>query len=326
MAQPTGSDLHVNIPLTNVSVAYLQSMSQFISDKIFPAIPVDKKTNVYYKYTKGAWFRTNAAKRAPATESAGTGWDVTTDNYSCDVFAVHKDIADQDRANADTPILDLDRDATMFTTRDLMLQKELSWVTNYFGTGIWSNTDQTGVGAAPGANQFLQWNLTAATPIEDITAQRMSIAQLTGYPPNTLVLGPRVFEKIKNHPEFTDRIKYTQTGIVTAELIARVLDLDQVLIPMVTQNTAAEGAADAFSFAYGKAAFLCYAAPSAGILQPSAGYTFNWTGYLGASAAGTRMKRFRMEQLAADRIEAEIAYTQKVVAADLGTFFTAAVA
>lgn len=304
----------------------MQRTPDFIADKVFPVVPVDKKSNVYYKYAKGAWFRTNAAKRAPATESAGTGWDVTTDSYFCDVWAVHKDIADQDRANQDSPIIDLDRDATEFITRDLLLRRELSWVNAYFKTGLWANTDQTGVAAAPGANQFLQWNQTAATPIEDISAQRLVIGEKTGYKPNTLVLGPRVYETLKNHPEFTDRIKYTQTGIVTPALIAAVLDIDQVLIPAAIQNTALEGAADAFSFIYSKSAFLAYAAPSAGILQPSAGYTFNWTGYLGAGAGGNRMKRFRMEQIASDRLEAEIAFDQKVVATDLGVFFATAIA
>lgn len=328
MAQPTGSDIHVNRPLTNISVAYMQRTDTFIADKVFPAIPVEKKSDSYYKYDKGAWFRTNAQDRAPATESAGTGYGVTTDTYGAKVKAVHKDVSDDDRANQDSPVIDLDRDATEFVTRDLLLRRELDWATRFFAAGVWDagNTDQTGVAAGPGANQFLQWNNSASTPIEDITASRMSIGEKTGYPPNTLVIGPRVFEKWKNHTEFLDRIKYTQTGIVTLALIAAALELDRVLVPMVVNNTAAEGAADAMSFAYGKSALLCYAAPSAGLLLPTAGYTFNWTGYLGASAAGTRIKRFRMEAIASDRVEGEIAYDQKVVATDLGQFFASAVA
>jgi hypothetical protein len=328
VAQPTGGDIHVNRPLSNISVAYQQNSQDFIADRVFPNVPVEQKSNVYYKYTKGAWFKTNAQKRAPATESAGTGWDVETDNYNAEVRAVHKDIADQDRANQDSPIIDLDRDATVFITRDILLRRELDWVTKYFATGIWhgANPDQTGVAAAPAANQFLQWNQSASTPIEDITAQRLRIAETTGYNPNTLVLGPRVWEKLKNHPEFLDRIKYTQKGIVTTDLLAATLDIERVLIPMVVNNTAADGATDSFGFGYGKAALLCYAAPSPGVLQPSAGYTFSWTGYLGASAGGSRIKRFRMEELASDRVEAELAYDQKVVSQDLGVFFTAAVA
>jgi hypothetical protein len=59
--------------------------------------------------------------------------------------------------------------------------------------------------------------------------------------------------------------------------------------------------------------------------MPSAGYTFSWTGYLGASDQGVRVKKFRMEELAADRVEAEMAYEQKMVAPDLGYFFEDAI-
>jgi hypothetical protein len=61
-------------------------------------------------------------------------------------------------------------------------------------------------------------------------------------------------------------------------------------------------------------------------MAPSASYTFAWTGYLGATADGRRIKKFRLEHLASDRIEGEMAYDFKVIAADLGSFFASAVA
>ena len=47
--------------------------------------------------------------------------------------------------------------------------------------------------------------------------------------------------------------------------------------------------------------------------------------YLGAGPSGNRIKRFRMEQIASDRIEGEMAFAAKLVAADLGVFFEDAV-
>lgn len=40
MPNPTQADLHVNVPLTNVSVAYIQNASNFIASKIFPRASV----------------------------------------------------------------------------------------------------------------------------------------------------------------------------------------------------------------------------------------------------------------------------------------------
>ena len=65
MAQPTPSDVHVDAILTNISVAYIQDQNYFIANKVFPSIPVEKQSDKYFKYTKGDWFRDEAAVRAP---------------------------------------------------------------------------------------------------------------------------------------------------------------------------------------------------------------------------------------------------------------------
>ena len=68
MPQPTQSAVHVNRPLTMLSVAYAQAQSAFIADKVFPVVPVDKQSDLYYVYTKNDWFRDEAQVRPPATE------------------------------------------------------------------------------------------------------------------------------------------------------------------------------------------------------------------------------------------------------------------
>lgn len=324
MPQPTRADVHVNKPLTNISIAFIQRQQNFIADRVFPIIPVQKQSDRFFKYTKSNWFRTEAEKRAPATESAGSGFDIdNTPSYFADVWSVHKDVDDQIRANADAPI-NMDRDATEFVTQQLLLRKEKEWVNSFFGTGIW-DTDLTGVAATPGANQFLQWDQADSTPIEDITNEKQNVAEKTGFMPNTLVLGPKVFNVLTNHADILDRIKFTQRGIVTTDLLASVLGVDRVLVPLATENTAAEGATDSFSFFYGKQALLAFAAPRPSILQPSAGYTFSWTGLLGAGQQGTRIRRFRMDNLQSDRIEGDMAFDQKVIASELATFFDSAI-
>lgn len=324
MAQPTGSDVHINVPLSNISIAYQNLQEEFVATTVFPIVPVEHKSNLYWKYKKGDWLRTVAEERAPATESVGSGWNMDQDQYLTRVFALHKDIADQDRANQDSPAINLDRDATQFVTRDLMLKREKDWVAKYFQPSVWANVDQTGAATAA-ANQFIQWNRANSIPIEDIALQRIVMAELTGRTPNVLVIGARVFLAWKNHSEFLERIKYSQKGVVTLDLIAGLMDIDKVVVPYIIENTAAEGATDSFSFVYGKGALLAYAAPNPGIMQVSAGYTFSWNGYLGAGSLGTSVDKFRMPELKADRVEAEMAYDQKVVCTDLGVFFNTAV-
>lgn len=321
MPQPTASDVHVNAPLTNISVAYMQEENHFVADKVFPIVPVSKQSDRYFVYDKGDFFRSTAQLRAPGTESAGAGFDIdNTPSYFADVYAVHKDIDDQIRANSDAAI-DPDRDATLFVTQQLMLKREQIWASTFFTGSVWTGSS-TGGDLAVGDLLNGAWSAAGSTPIEDVDKQMDSILQKTGYKPNCLVVGTDVHRVLKNHPDVLDRIRYTQQGIVTEDLLASLFGVDKYLVTRGTNNTANEGAADSMSFiADGQDALLTYSAPNPGLMTPSAGYIMAWNGYLGAGPQGNRIKNFRMEHLAADRIEGELAFAAELVSAQLGAFF-----
>jgi len=330
LPNPTATDVHQNAVLTNLSIAFMQDASEYIADRVFPRVPVQKQSDIYYTYDMDYWFRAEAQKRAPATESAGGGYKLNTDSYRCDVYAFHKDVADQERANADS-VIQLDREGTEFVMGNLLLTREIDWATDNMTTGVWTgatgSTDITGVSSAPSTDEVVQWNDVDSTPIEDVSEQATSIMEKTGKWPNTLVLGPKVFDRLKHHPDILDRIKYTQRGVVTTEILAGLFEVDRIFVPRCIKVTTPEGrTSHTKSFIYGKSALLCYAAPAPGLRTPSAGYTFTWSGYTGLNNMGVKMKKFRMEELEADRIEGGMAYDMKVVAADLGAYFTSIVA
>lgn len=317
MPQPTPSDVHVNIPLTQISIAWLQDQREFVAEKVFPMVPVAKQSDRYYKYDRGNWFRAQAKKRPPAAESAGSGWTIdNTPTYFADVYAIHKDVDDQVRANQDS-VLDVDREATEFVSRDLMLKKELVWAATYFTTGVWTGSS-TGTDVTPAT----LWDAANSTPIEDLRAELIATKRRTGFRANKVTMGEEVWNVLQDHPDFLERIKYTQTAIVSTGLLAAVLGVDEVLIAGGVQDVSIEGAAEDMEFIFGKNVLIAYGAPRPGLLTPTAGYTFAWTGLFGAGAMGTRIKRFRMEHLAADRVEGEMAFDMKVVAPEMGAFLT----
>jgi len=325
MPQPSINSVHVDAILTNISVAYLQNQDNFIADKVFPVIPVDKKSDKFFTYTKNDWFRDEAQRRAGGTESAGGGYGLSTDSYSADVFAFHKDVDDQTLYNADAPLNPL-REATEFVTRRLALRKEIQWNSDFFAGGIWGN-DYDGVSGAPSTNEVKQWSDYAASdPIDDIEDAKAGILSTTGMEANTLVLGYDVFRTLKNHPDIVDRIKYTSSQTVTADMLAAMFDVPRVIISKAVKATNNEGATAAYSFTSGKKALLCHVAPTPGLLTPSAGYSFSWTGVSGGLGATIGTSQFRMESLKADRIEAEMAFDNKVIASDLGWFWDSIVA
>ena len=325
MPQPNINSVHVDAILTNISVAYLQNQDNFIADKVFPVIPVDKKSDKFFTYTKNDWFRDEAQRRAGGTESAGGGYGLSTGSYSADVFAFHKDLDDQTLANADAPLNPL-REATEFVTRRLMLRKEIQWNTDFFAGSIWGN-DYDGVAGTPTTNEVKQWSDYAASdPIDDIEDAKAGILSTTGMEANTLVLGYDVFRTLKNHPDIVDRIKYTSSQTVTADMLAAMFDVPRVIVSKAVKATNNEGATGAYAFTSGKKALLCHVAPTPGLLTPSAGYSFSWTGVSGGLGATVGTSQFRMESLKADRIEAEMAFDNKVIASDLGWFWDSVVA
>lgn len=323
---PDRSDLHIDKALTNMSVQYLQDESNFIAGQVFPMVPVQKQSDRYFVYKKEDWFRDDAQERAPGTESAGGDYDIdNTPTYFCRKYAFHKDVFEEDRANADDPLTP-DEDAVAFVTDKILLNKENNWARTFFKTGVWG-TDLRGATAAD-TGKVVYWDDYAnSSPIEDITAASTAQAEVTGKRPNTIVMGRRAYDALKNHPDFLDRVKYTQKGVVTTDLIAQMFDVDRVLVANAIQNIAKKGQQAAMSFILGNHVLLCYTTNAPRLKTATAGYTFVWTGLMGSNALGGRINRFSMPQLGigTERIECELAYDMKVIAADMGTFIENAV-
>ena len=319
---PTMQTAHIDRALTNISVAYMQDASAFIADKVFPIIPVKRQSDVFYIYDKGDFMRDEAQLRGASTESAGGDYGVeASDPYYCRKHAFHKDVTPEERANYDEP-LDADTDATDFVTQKMLIRREMDWATKFFKTGVWGR-EIAGVAATPGANQAITWDLATSDPIKDITDAGVVMASQTGYKPNTLVLSPFAFTALKNHFDILDRIKYTQKGIVTTDLLATLFEVERVFVAWSVVNSATRGDADNVGFIMGKNALLCYSNPRPALKKPSAGYIFAWSGLEGSGGYGNRIVRLPLDilGLGVERIEGEIAFDTKKICGDLGVFF-----
>src|ERR1017187_7782316 len=329
MPQPTLTDVHISAALSDIATAYIQSNENYIADKVFPNVPVQHQADQYFKFSKSDFFRDEAKLRADSTESAGGGFTLSTGSYSAGVWAFHKDVGDQVRRNAD-PAIDIDVSSTQFVMQRLLIRKENLFVTNYLKTGLWTGaTDAVGTaGGTPGGATPAFWNDDAnGDPFTDIAAAQTSILQGTAFLPNTLTITWPVYQALRKHPLVIDRIKYTtQTyaGTITPALLAAAFDVERVLVSKGVYNSGLEGTADSFSFMAGKNALLTYSPPSPGLMIPSAGYTFSWSGFTGMNTMGIRVSTIPMPFLGANtvRIEGEMAFDMQSVGLDLGAYFS----
>ena len=198
MPQPTSTAAHIDGPLSNLSVATLQDTNGFIASKVFPIVPVDKQSNKYFVYPKNDWQRIEMQRRASGTESAGSGYKLSTDSYLCEKYALHKDIDDDLRANADDP-LDVDREATDWLTQQSLLKLERQFASDFFTTGVWT-TDKTG------GTDFTKWSDYSASNRSRTFARASVRSPGNGLKPNTLVINYDVRDAliVPKHPEPQD--------------------------------------------------------------------------------------------------------------------------
>jgi hypothetical protein len=308
-------------------VAYSQEAAgvEFVADRAFPAIPVENKSDLYWTYKRADFNRDEMQKRGLSTESAGTGYGVdATGTYNCHVWALHKDVDDQIRANSDSP-LSPDRDATIFLTNKALIRRENVWAGAFFKAGVW--TGELAGQAASDSTHVAYWDNSTASPITDIRhAKTQARLNSGGFVPNIGVFSRPVFDKLVDHPDFIDRTKYGQTApnpaMATRRIIAEILELEEVLVMDAVYNAAAEGATESNAFIGGTSAALFYRPRNPGLMTPTAGYTFNWTGMIGSTGgAGVRIKTFRMEHLGSDRVEIDAAFDMRVVSKDCGFLF-----
>jgi hypothetical protein len=321
--QPGASEVHVDALLTNISVGYSNAL--YIAREIFPVVQVMKQSDIVPKYDKSDWFRdeAKALSEMEAPPISGYGVDVT-DTYYCQPYGQGHAISDQRRANTDAPF-DADRDGTRWATDKLELKNERMWVSDFWKTGVWG-TDKTGGG------DFTKWSVYAtSTPIQDIRGFKRDIRRaLGGWNPNTLVLGDLTYDKLADHPNILDRIKYGSNSdspaMVNRQLMAQLLELDRVLVGISMYTADEEGTAEAsvtYTANWDDDAWLGYVSPSPALFNPSAGYTFVWQTVFG----GTRFVKRRRDPISdrGDLIEVFEAWDQKAVASDAGLFMSDAV-
>ena len=334
LVNPGPGDVHVNRPLTNISLAYMQDAAAFVADSIFPAIPVMKQSDLYWEYDRDDWNRDEAEEMRPGDIGGESDYTIASNMFHCRVYGHNKPVHDQARSNMDMPI-NLDMEATQFATRKLLIQRERQFISTAFASANWTfSADGSAARSASidfsanANNNLLYWSDEDATPIEDVELMKDTVHQRTGFRPNVLALSRPVFSALKNQADIVDRMNRGQTtgpAEANRDDLMRLFEVDDLVIMDSVYNSAIKGATLNQSFIAGKNGILLYRPPNPGILIPSAGYMFSWRGFVGAED-GIRIKRIRDEKRELDLIRAQSAYDFKITGSDLAIYLNGIVA
>lgn len=319
--------LHVDGYLTDFSLSWEQAQSNFVATQAASIIPVQKASDKYVSWDRGYFWRDEAQARPLGGRPKRVGKKFSSDNYNCEEYALEDVIDDRQRANADAPVR-LEENTIRNLTQKHKIKQDRTWASTFFGTGIWT-TEYTGVSSNPGTNEFIQFDDANSDPIDVIDRVKDTIAENTGFMPNTMILGADVKRALRSNADLSDRIKYTQTGVLTNELMASLFDVDRVVSARSIYNAADEGLTDDFQFIADSTAFwMGYIDPNAGLESPTAIALFAWNGYLpngGVNERGGVVERGRDDAAHSDYFQVRQAWDMKLVSQDLGAFFGNAV-
>lgn len=324
---PQPRELHVDRWLTNVALDWSQDESNFVYNRVFPTVPVSSMSNKFVIFDRGEWWRQGEVHPRPlGGEADAVEWDKSEGTYLCEERVLAHRIDDRERANTDSPIRQ-DRNATKLLTERMMLDNEARWSSTYFTSGVW-DIEEDGVASGPGTDEFLQFDQDGSDPVGVIKRLRRDFRREVARNPNRMVVGTKVNDDLEEHSDIKDRIKYTQTAIVTQDLLARLFGVGQYLVANAVENTAAEGQTDSFDFALNEQhALLAFAPDSPSIETPSAGYVFAWTNLRDGAAnrEGTAIMRGRDDFKHSDFFEIGSATDINLVSSALGLFLNTAV-
>lgn len=323
----TPSAVHVDQPLTNLTLAYAQSQENFIADKVFPTVGVSKQSDKYYIYDRANMNRTgDVEKLAPRTEVNRIGMTISNSSYFADVYGLGMDFDEQTLANEDAALEIRSAGAETLAMR-LMIHREEQFATSFFSDNIWG-TNYDGAGATAGTN-FLYWDDAAAKPIQNVTdLRRVMQLKSGGFKPNTMVVGKEVRDALVNNADILARLNggatVTNTALVTDAKLAEIFEVENFYVMEAVKNSSVEGVAESNAFIGGKHAMLCYTPNNAGLMSPAAGLTFAWNNLEGVNNLGITVESFSDDALKrqqiAEMIQVKMSYDMKIVGADLGAF------
>lgn len=268
-ASASGRDAHLDVPLSNLAIKAFAGASDYIAQRLFPIVPVDKQSGKYYIIDKDSWLRIGYSLRAPKTAPRRLNFKVSSDSYFANNYSLAGDNAKEDLANADTAVR-LRQNTTDFVTNMLMR--------DYEDRVARKVTSGTNLGSYVSLSGTAKWSdYTNSDPLSDVSTAHAFVRQNTGLKANTMVIDEDTIAIIRRHPLLLDLFKYTAGGMVTQAQLQEAFDIQNVLIGRGIKNNALEGATASITNIWGNNVILCYVEPGVSLETATFGLSFRWT-------------------------------------------------
>jgi hypothetical protein len=257
--------------LTGISVGWPNG--DLVGERLFPSVRVGVQSDKYPVFGREQWgVDVGGDYRAPGTAANEvTGLALSTDTYFAQEHALAVGVADEEVDINTSTDIDPIVDATELVTARVLLIRERAMQTMVGTAANYASGNSTTLSGTA------QWNdYVNSAPISDWrTGVRAMHAKLF-IEPNTAVIPYQVMSQLMDHPDFIERIKYSERGVLTAEIIAAIFNIGSVIVPGVGHNTANLGQTATLAYLWGKDVIMAYVPARPGKRIPAFAYEFTW--------------------------------------------------
>lgn len=300
MANPVLGAAKADKILTQFSQKYTNK--NYISELILPPLSVKERAGKYAKYgTENLRVYADQVYRSPGTRANTVDYSVSQGSYLCNERALEKRVPDEFINNTDDPY-DPKRDAVATLMDNIWVNQENALATFVSDTGnVSQNVTLSGTD---------QWSdFTNSDPFDDIWTGIDTIRTATSQLPNTAFLSYEVMNKLKQHPDIREQVKYTNGGQLSNDafinFVKGFFNLDNVFVGTAIKDTADEGQTASLSSVWGKHFWLTFINPRPTLMQATVGYTF--------TDVPRQVETYREESHVSDVVRLRYSYDQNIM-------------
>jgi hypothetical protein len=205
--------------LTNIARGF--NNASHVATKLFPIVSVSKEGGKIPEFTKEAFkiYKTERAIRAKSNR-------ISPENRNeIDYVLMEHDLEYPiDYREMDEDILPSRLHATTVVTDGISLRLEK------LAADIVQNLATYPTGSKVTLASGDKFTNTSSNPFTVFETAKEAIRRKIAQRPNVCVIGASAYSALKEHPAVLDRIKYTQSAVVTAELLRQLLDFSELYV------------------------------------------------------------------------------------------------
>lgn len=258
--------------LTNLARGY--SNAQMVGHALFPFAPVTKEIVKIPKFSKESFKAINTERAIRAKSNVLDPDDIDDAEIVLKEHDISFPLDNRELANS-KGTLNLERYGTFTASQVIALSVERACAALATTPANYASTNKVSLA---GNDRFTDY--TNSDPIKVIKAGKEAVRQQVGRRPNVALVGAATMAVLSEHPKILERVKYSQLGVVTADLLAAILGLQKVVVG----EAVAMNARGVVSDVWGDNIVLAYVpvmpqdVPN-NVYEPSFGYTLRHEDY-----------------------------------------------